>query len=795
MERDRLKIFLPPALVFAGTFAVYLYTLCPTVYWDDAGELIAACYTLGIPHPPGHPLYAILGKLFTLIPVGSPAMRVNLMSAFFGALTCAVLFQLVRELIEQDEDIKRFAVYGGIVAALAAGFSLILWNQSVLAETTTLHSFFMLLVTLMAFRIDVSDPDSRRMTGQLLIFSFIYGLSFTNHVAGLFFMPSLCLILLYRLRLRLFRPGRFVAMILLFFLGFSVYVYLPIASRFNPPVDWGNPENLKNFWWVVSAKQYSGSLARTPDLLAILRGVKNVSDTLISNLSLLGCAFAAVGCVRLWKRRKQVIVYGLLIILVLYATSLNSAFIFVYMLPAVLMLAMWAGYGVATLCGWTERMAAGLEGIRARLVGRSAHAAGALLVAILLVGHFDDCNMREYTYARDYGIELLGSLPENAVLITGTANPLFIAWYLQYCEDFRPDVKVITRNALRRPGYMDQIRRQYPELEIPSQFESESDAGADASSINDRGGGLLWYANSYFKKFYELNSDDFPIFWEGIEANHSLLERFEPCGLVFRINPSGGGVDSECPEPPNSHEIGANIDHDPAAGKVYGKHLFNYGFFHQRHGDIAKATGYYEEALSLRPDDARPLNNIGAMLAEQGKTDEAFEKFRAALKRDPSNPMSNHNVGQILLDRGDAEEAIPYFERAIAVDPGNFEDYYSLGLCYASTGRNRRSAEILEKALEIKPGSYEVLSSLGVVYLRLNETQNAEKLLKTAVRIEPDSADNWYNLACLNAMEGDESGAAESLAKAISLDKERTYMLGAKDPRISRILESLAEAR
>jgi len=66
LKRDEIKAYVPTAGVFATAFVVYVYTLCPTVYWDDAGELIAACYTLGIPHPPGHPLYAILGKLFTL---------------------------------------------------------------------------------------------------------------------------------------------------------------------------------------------------------------------------------------------------------------------------------------------------------------------------------------------------------------------------------------------------------------------------------------------------------------------------------------------------------------------------------------------------------------------------------------------------------------------------------------------------------------------------------------------------------------------------------------------------------
>ena len=99
--------------VSAFCLILYLLTLCPTVYWDDAGELIAACYTLGIPHPPGHPLYAILGKLFTLLPMGTIAWRVNLMSAFFGALSCLLVYRIIIGLLDKDDVWTLPAACGG----------------------------------------------------------------------------------------------------------------------------------------------------------------------------------------------------------------------------------------------------------------------------------------------------------------------------------------------------------------------------------------------------------------------------------------------------------------------------------------------------------------------------------------------------------------------------------------------------------------------------------------------------------------------------------------------------------
>ncbi len=87
--------FVIPFLLFFISFVVYLKTLCPTVYVGDSGELIAAVYTLGIAHPPGYPLYCLLGKLFTFLPFGSIAFRVNLMSAFFASLTIVLVYLVV----------------------------------------------------------------------------------------------------------------------------------------------------------------------------------------------------------------------------------------------------------------------------------------------------------------------------------------------------------------------------------------------------------------------------------------------------------------------------------------------------------------------------------------------------------------------------------------------------------------------------------------------------------------------------------------------------------------------------
>src|SRR5262249_49127116 len=87
------------ALVFVAAITLYAATLAPTVTLVDSGELIFAAKTLGVAHPPGFPLYVLLAHVFTWLPLGSAAARVNFASALFAALAAAMLTLVVAEML------------------------------------------------------------------------------------------------------------------------------------------------------------------------------------------------------------------------------------------------------------------------------------------------------------------------------------------------------------------------------------------------------------------------------------------------------------------------------------------------------------------------------------------------------------------------------------------------------------------------------------------------------------------------------------------------------------------------
>ena len=82
-------------IVIFISFLFYLFTISPTVVVGDSGELITVAYSLGIAHPPGYPLFCILGKIFTFLPIGTIAFRVNLMNAFFSSISVLFIYLIL----------------------------------------------------------------------------------------------------------------------------------------------------------------------------------------------------------------------------------------------------------------------------------------------------------------------------------------------------------------------------------------------------------------------------------------------------------------------------------------------------------------------------------------------------------------------------------------------------------------------------------------------------------------------------------------------------------------------------
>ncbi|HEX9754207.1 MAG TPA: DUF2723 domain-containing protein [Gemmatimonadales bacterium] len=191
--------------VFVLVLAGYTATLAPSVTFWDAGEFIAAAKILGIPHPPGTPLFVMLAHVWALlVPLGEYAWRTNLMSAAFGAAGAALWFLVAHDALgSATEDLtaprRRLVRLGaGFGAAMLSAFGFTQWQNAVETEVYAVATFTVATVVWLALRWRAARGTSRA-SRHLLLAVYLGGLSMGSHLLALLVGPPLVAFLLAEL--------------------------------------------------------------------------------------------------------------------------------------------------------------------------------------------------------------------------------------------------------------------------------------------------------------------------------------------------------------------------------------------------------------------------------------------------------------------------------------------------------------------------------------------------------------------------------------------------------------------
>ncbi|HEX8576166.1 MAG TPA: DUF2723 domain-containing protein, partial [Flavobacterium sp.] len=187
-------------VVFAIALITYSLTVEPTMSFWDCGEYIATAAKLEVGHPPGAPLYQMMGAFFAMFATDASqvALMVNMMSVFSSAFTILFLFWsltiLLRKLVSRFSEIDTptsIAILGSaVVGALAFTFSDSFWFNAVEAEVYAMASLFIALLFWLGLRWE-QDMDTPRANKWLLLISLIIGLSFGVHFMALLTIPAI----------------------------------------------------------------------------------------------------------------------------------------------------------------------------------------------------------------------------------------------------------------------------------------------------------------------------------------------------------------------------------------------------------------------------------------------------------------------------------------------------------------------------------------------------------------------------------------------------------------------------
>jgi hypothetical protein len=438
---------LAPAIVGGVAFAVYARTMLPGMAFGDWGEMQTVPHVLGVAHPTGYPTYIMVSWLAQLVPVGSIALRANLLSAALVSASLAVTVAILLRL-----NIRPIIAVAG---ALALGAVRTVWSAATVAEVNPLHLLF---ITLLLHRALVW-AESRRLR-DLVLGALFLGLALGNHLLTLFVAPFLLVFVLWVGRRELVaQPWMLAVAAGAGLLGLSTYLYIPLAAAQSPPLAYNHPVTLDGVLWLVGGTQFRAQFGflSASGLSAFLGSLTALWTLLADRASPLLPIVGLVGLVVLVRQRLAFgLLIGAILITNLYIWA-NYLRLEHYLLVPWLVLAIGAAVAL-------ESAARALGSLRAvpRLAELSAAslvgAAAATFVVGLAVANWQPSDRSGDRSAEIFVDTLFQALPQDAAILSqwDESTPL---WHARYVLGRRPDVLVVDDTNIIYEGWGTRERR------------------------------------------------------------------------------------------------------------------------------------------------------------------------------------------------------------------------------------------------------------------------------------------------------------------------------------------------
>jgi hypothetical protein len=525
------------AIAGALVFALYAITLAPTTAFWDTSEYIATAHILGIPHPPGNPVFVLMARAWELLlaPTGlSVAVRINLFSAFMGAATAFFWFLVVHRVLAYFSASELVRRVGASAAVLLSATAFTVWNQSNVNEKVYSVSLFTIgLLTWTAFlwrehvelhRSTAAARSGRFHDDNLLVFMvFVLALSVGNHLMAFLAAPALFVMLLM-VKPAVFANWRIYVWSLVFaIVGLSVHLFLPIRSELQPIINEAAPTcesigsaitsvltfgraGCENLSAALAREQYMkpSVFDRQAPFFQQLTNYFQYFDwqwarSLMGNTHYFGAArlpftmlfllLGIHGARRHWQQDRISFAY----LATLFATlSFGLVFYlnFKYGFHQVQALGLSPElaevrerdyFFLVSFSLWGLWAGIGITAIWQSLSQRIGTGTGGLLKGspvlalafIPLVLNWPYASRAGDYSARDWAYNVLMSVEPYGVLFTNGDNDTFPLWYAQEVEGIRKDVTVIVWSYLNTPWYAKQIRQLTTPCEAPGMAQEE----------------------------------------------------------------------------------------------------------------------------------------------------------------------------------------------------------------------------------------------------------------------------------------------------------------------------------
>jgi hypothetical protein len=422
-------------LIFVIFLILYVHTLMPDVLPEDSGEFQLVAATAGIAHPPGRPLYTILGWLFSHVPLGpTPAWRVSLFSAVTAAVTVALVFRIAHRLTDSFP--------AGIAAAVTLGSATTYWATATKASIRPLTALFTALCvySLVEHKHQIENTKYQIANRHLVLLAFSLSLGLTHEISLLFPAVAFVAYLLLIDPALVRQPRRWIKPIAAFILGLLVLVYLPIRDAAGAPLAPGNLTTLGGFLQHFLGLGFGGDMFALSlfDRIAILPTLLHFQFNTALILA------AIIGAVLLLGRDRKLalLLLGSPLILIAIYLTYRAPQTVEYLIPAYVPIALLVALPFKGNVKWQ------ITNSKTRIPSLAQVGRLVILIGILVAGvanlatHLPSYIALSQSHdARAYTETLLIDAPDDAVILSSWhwVTPM---WYLQHVENVRPDVTV-----------------------------------------------------------------------------------------------------------------------------------------------------------------------------------------------------------------------------------------------------------------------------------------------------------------------------------------------------------------
>ncbi len=760
-------------------FQLYLYTMVPAFKNDDSPETITSAYTLGISHPPGYPLFTMAGKVFSLLPIGSPAFRINLFAIFLAMLVLVLFYYLTKDITFQIFNHENKIINFSGVFILA--FSYMYWNQAIEAKGGIYILNLLFLSALIFLSLRLLNTFNIK---YLYLITYIFGLSLTDHWPSVVIFLPVLVYFFYKYREKLIGKN-FALCMLYLFLGLSAYAYLPIrAENENIFVFTVRPYNLNYLFRMIFLRDYGH--ASFPSMNVKNYHIKEIFSLFFTNIYLFWI-FIVIGFYALRRAKKEISFLYLSIFLinlfiVTFSIHLTEEYEWAagtFLMPSLYLLASFSINGIYTVSSILNKKI--YKNIFSLI----------LIIILLYTGilHFMANNSRDNFISYDFGNnELITMEPNSFYIPLGDPYVMPIS-YERMVEHRSGDINVITPYHLSVQWGIDDFIKKYGQINL-KEYNFPMNMG------------------NIIAKYFHKNNIYFSYYYYDELKNYIGNLKLKAKGLLLKVADENEHISANIFKNYSYRGIfNINNNLDKVLISLYGQQMTKQAkeFYDKKEYSEAIATLKY--ALLLATDNLTAadicyyLSMIYKLLNDE---DNQIIYLRKSFKIKEDYYKSYEILGKIYFNEKLWIPAKAMFVKAMQYDNENtgalqqylnqigdadsYSQYKALSdqaAAFAALGRYLKALDLFEFLLEQNYVTVEVYKNMGICNFKINNFEKALKYFQKTLELDK-SVGNYINITLTY-------NKLEQPDKALNTLKEAMQTVG-NDPQLVNLYNQIQQA-